>query len=59
MFPRLGKVMGAENSIEVIGENGNRSIGMMLQCCVQDNVRARCLADVETPDGFVKLVRIC
>jgi len=49
--------MGAENRIEGVGEGGNRSLGKMLQCPVRDTVRARSLADLETPDGFVNLVR--
>ena len=53
----MGKVMGAENRVEDIGEEGNRSLGKMLQCPVGDAVRARSLADLKTPDGFVNLVR--
>jgi len=35
----------------------NRSLGKMLQGPVRDSVRARRLSDLETPDGFVNLVR--
>jgi hypothetical protein len=49
--------MGAENRVEDIGEEGNRSLGKMLQRPVRDTVRARSLAELETPDGFVNLVR--
>ena len=56
MLPRLGKVMGAENRVENVGEEGNRSLGKMLQCPVRDTFRVRSLAELETPDGFVNLV---
>jgi hypothetical protein len=49
--------MGAKNHVEDTGEEGNRSLGKMLQCPVRYTVRARSLADLETPDGFVNLVR--
>ena len=49
--------MGAENRVEDTGEEGNRSLGKMLQCPVRDTVRARSLADLETTDGCVNLVR--
>jgi len=48
--------MGAENHIEDMGEEGNRSLGKMLLGPVRDTVRARSLANRETPDGFVNLV---
>ena len=47
--------MGAENRVDT-GDEGNRSSGKMLQCPVRYTVRARSLADLETPDGFVNLV---
>jgi len=50
--------MGEENQIENLGQKGNRSLGKMLQGPVQDTVWARSLADLETPDGFVNLVRV-
>ena len=43
--------MGSENRVEDVGEEGKRSLGKMLQC----PIRARRL---ETPDGFVNLVRV-
>jgi len=49
--------MGAENRVEDTGEDGNRSLGKVLQCPVRYIVRARSLTDLETPDGFVNLVR--
>jgi len=49
--------MGAENRFEDTGEEGNRSLGKVLQCPVQYTVRVRSLADFETPNGFVNLVR--
>jgi len=57
MLPRLGKVVGAENRVEDMGDEGNRSLGKMLHCPVRDTVRARSLADLETSDGSVNLVR--
>jgi len=50
-------VIGAENHIEDIGEEGNHSLEKMLQCPVRDTFGARSLTDLETPDGFVNLVR--
>ena len=57
VLPRLGKVMAAENRIEDMGEEGNRSLGKMLLGPVRDTVRARSLTDLDTPDGVVNLVR--
>ena len=57
MLPRLGKVVVAENRVVDTGEVENRSLGKMLQCPVRDTVRALNLADLETPDGCVNLVR--
>ena len=57
MLPRLGKVMAAENLFEDMGEEGNCSLGKMLQYPVRDTVRARSLADLQNHDSFVNLVR--
>ena len=57
LLPHLGKVMGVENCVVDTGKEGNHSPGKMLQCPVWYTVRARSLADLETPDGFVNLVR--
>jgi hypothetical protein len=54
----LGKVVDPENRVEDMGEGRNRSRGKMLQCPVRDMFRARSLAVLETPDGFVNLIRI-
>jgi len=35
--------------IEDMCKEGNRSLGKMLQCPVQDTVRYRNIADIETP----------
>ena len=48
--------MIAENRVEDMGEEGNRSLWKMLQCPVRDTVLARSLAEVETPDSFVNIV---
>jgi len=50
--------MGEENSIENPEKEGYRSLGKMLQGSVRYTVSARSLADLETPDGFVNLVRV-
>ena len=49
--------MGVENRVEGMGEEGNSSLGKMLQYPVRDTVQARSLADLETPDGCVNLVK--
>ena len=58
MLLRLWKVIAAEKRVQDKGEEGNRSLGKMLQCPVRDTVWARSLADIETPDGCVNLVRV-
>jgi len=50
-------VIGAENRVEDTGEEGNRSLGKVLQSPVRYTVRARSFADLDTPDGLVNLVR--
>jgi len=50
--------MGAENRVEDKGEEGYRSLGKMLQRPVRYTVRARSLPDIDTPDGFVAVVRV-
>jgi hypothetical protein len=53
----LGKVKGVENSVENLGEEGNRSLGKMIQGPVLDTVWTRVLAELETHDSFMNLVR--
>jgi len=50
--------MGAEDRVEVPDEEGYRSLGKMLQRPVRNTVWVRSLGDLETPDGFVNLVRV-
>ena len=50
--------MRAENRLENLGEEGNRSLGKMFQDPVRDTVYARSIADLETPNGFTNLVRV-
>jgi len=50
--------MGTENHVEDTGEEGNRSLGKVLQCSLQYIIRARSLADLDNHDGFVNLVRM-
>jgi hypothetical protein len=58
VLPHLRKVMGAENRVENLGEEGYRSLGKRLQDPVRDTVWARSIADLETPDVFLNLVRV-
>jgi hypothetical protein len=58
MLSEGGKVMGKENSVEDLEQEGYRSLGKMLQDSFRYNVWARSLADLETPDGLVNLVRV-
>jgi hypothetical protein len=50
--------MGDERRIENLDKKGYRSLWEMLQGPVRDTVRARNLADLETPDGFINLFRV-
>jgi hypothetical protein len=50
--------MGADNRVENLGEEGYRSLGKMLQGPVRDTIWARSLADLESLDGFMNLVRV-
>jgi len=50
--------MGEKNCVEVPGQKRFRSLGKMLQGSVRYTVWARSLADLETPDCFVNLVRV-
>lgn len=50
--------MVSEDSIEDLRQEGNLSLGKMLQGPVRDTVRAQSFADPETPDGFLDLVRV-
>ena len=49
--------MGVGNRVENMDEEGNCSIGKVLQCPIRDTVRTRSLANVETTDGLVINVR--
>jgi ppGpp synthetase/RelA/SpoT-type nucleotidyltranferase len=51
-------VVGAEDRIQNLDKKGYRSLGKMLQCPVRDTARARSLADLKAPDGFLNLVWI-
>jgi len=50
--------MGEEDRNDDQDQEGYRSLWEMLQHPVRDTVRARSLADLETPDGFLNLLRI-
>jgi hypothetical protein len=49
--------MGEENGIEVMYEEEYRSVRKTFQSPVRKNVWSRILAKLETPDGFLYLVR--
>jgi hypothetical protein len=49
--------MCEENRVENLDQEGYRSLWEMLQGPVGDTVRARSLADLETPGGFLNLLR--
>jgi len=49
--------MSAEKRVENLGHEENRSLGKMPQGSVRDAVRARNIAECETSDGFMNLVR--
>ena len=54
MNPYLGKVIGAENRTEDLGQIENRFLGMMLQGLVQDVLGSE-PSELETPEGCVIL----
>jgi hypothetical protein len=47
--------MVAKNHSEDVSEEGNLSLGKMLQYSVRDTVRVRSVDDLETPGSFVNL----
>jgi hypothetical protein len=57
-LPYWRKVVGAENRVEDLDKEENRSHGKMLQCPVRDTVRAWSLAKLKAPDGVLNLIRI-
>ena len=58
MLPHCREVMGEEDRVENLDQVGYRSLWEMLQGPVRESVRARSLADLETPDDFLKLERV-
>jgi len=50
--------MGEEDSVKNQDQEGYRSLCEMLKSPVRDTVRARSLADLQTPDGFLTLLRV-
>jgi len=56
-LPHLRKVMGVDNRLEDLVQEGNHSLGKMLEGPVWYTVRARNFADLETHDGSVNLIR--
>jgi hypothetical protein len=57
MLPQGREAMGEENCIEDPDQERYRSLGKMFQGSVRYTVWARSLADLETPVGYVNLVR--
>jgi len=52
-------MIGEEDRVENQDQEGYRSLWKMLQVSVPDTVRAESLADLKTPEGFLKLPRVC
>jgi len=50
-------VLGEEDRFENQDQKGYRSLWEMLQGPVHNSVWAQSLADLETPDGFLNLLR--
>jgi len=57
VLPQGTEVVGEEDCVEDLDQEGYRSLGKMLQGSVRYIVWARFFADLETPVGFVNLVR--
>ena len=57
MLPHRREMMGEEHCIEDL-DQGIPLTAKMLLGPVRDTVRARRLVDLESPDGFVGLVRV-
>jgi hypothetical protein len=58
VLPYWRKVVGAGNRIEDLDQEENCPHVKMLQCPVRDTVRARSLANLKAPDGFLNLIRV-
>jgi len=57
MLPCCREVLGKENCFENQDQKGYRSLWEMLQGPVRNSVWAQSLADLQTPDGFLNLLR--
>jgi hypothetical protein len=58
VLPEGRILMGEENCVEDLYQEGYRSLGNMLQGPVRYTVCARNLTELGAPDVFVKLVRV-
>ena len=58
VLPHCRKVMDQEDRIEDRDQEGYCSQWEMLRGPVRDTVRARVLADLETPDDFLNVLRV-
>jgi hypothetical protein len=58
VLPHSREVVIEENNVKYLCEEGYRSLGKMFQSPVRYTVRVRNLADFETPDDVLNLVRV-
>jgi hypothetical protein len=58
VLPNSRGVLDVENRIANLGQEGFRALEKMLQAPVRDTVWAQIIAGLETPDGFVNLLRV-
>jgi len=50
--------MGEEDTFKNQDQEGYLSLWVMLETPARDTVRAQSLADLQTPDGFLNLLRV-
>ena len=58
LVAKFGEIDGCREPHWMYGRGGRPRFGKMFQCPVPYTVRTRNLADLETHDSFVNLVRI-
>jgi hypothetical protein len=58
VLPHSREVVSEENRVKDLGKEGYSLLGKMLQGPVRYTIRARSLADFETPDDVLNLVRV-
>ena len=57
VLPHCREVIGEENRIENLDQEGYRSLRKIFQGPVQYTVWSRSISELHTPDGFLNLVR--